>query len=218
MKYISNIRTKIFDREKEWKRYKMKKYKRLKNKNFSIISSNCCGMFMYYDMGLPYLSPTINLSIEMNDFVKMVENLRWYMEQELIELKDETSEYPVGMLGDITIYFVHYQTFAEGAEKWEERKKRINWNNLFVVGSERDGCTYETIKHFDKLPYKNKVIFTHINYPEFKSAYYIKGFEEKSELGFITFYKKQTLKRRYLDDFNYVGFLNGSKFWRIFKW
>ena len=194
-------------REWEWARYKKRKCKRIKNKDFTIIASNCGGTFIYYDMGLPYLTPTVNLSMDMNDFVKMVENLTWYLEQELVELNDG-GKCPAGLLGDVKVSFVHYNTFEEGVRKWEERKKRINWDNLFIMGTDKDGCTYETIQRFEKLPYKNKVIFTHIKYPEFSSAFYIKGFEDRSELGVITFFKEQFLKRRYLDDFNYVGFLN----------
>ena len=195
--------------EREWARYKKRKRSRLKNTDFTIISSNCGGMLIYYDMELPYLTPTVNLSIEMNDFVRMVENLEWYMGQEMVEVKGENS-YPVGMLGDVRIQLVHYESFDEGVQKWEERKRRINWDNLFIIGTDRDGCTYETIRRFEQLPYKNKVIFTHVRYPEFSSAYHIKGFEDRNELGVITFYKKQFLKRRYLDDFDYVGFLNGG--------
>lgn len=196
-------------RNLEWAAHKRRKRKRLKNNEFSIISSNCIGTFMYYDMELPYLSPTINLSIGMNDFVKMAENLRWYMEQELMQ--GETNEVcPVGLLGDVEIRFIHYKTFEEAVWKWNERKKRINWDNLFIAGAEKDGCTYETIRRFEQLPYKNKVIFTRMRYPEFLSAYYIKGFEKEKELGVITSFKQQFLKRRYLDDFDYVKFLNGS--------
>ena len=195
--------------EREWARYKKRKRSRLKNTDFTIISSNCGGMLIYYDMELPYLTPTVNLSIEMNDFVRMAENLEWYMGQELVEVKGESS-CPVGMLGDVRIQLVHYESFDEGFRKWEERKRRINWDNLFIIGTDRDGCTYETIRRFEQLPYKNRVIFTHVRYPEFSSAYHIKGFEDRNELGVITFYKKQFLKRRYLDDFDYVGFLNGG--------
>ena len=130
------------------------------------------------------------------------------MEQKITQA--ETKEgYPVGFLGDVEIRFIHYGTFEEAVWKWEERKKRINWDNLFIAGVEKDGCTYETIRRFQQLPYKNKVIFTHVRYPEFPSAYYIKGFEEEKEVGVITFFKEQFFKRRYLDDFDYVKFLNG---------
>lgn len=196
-------------REWEWVIYKKRKSSRIKNKEFTIIASNCGGTFIYYDMGLKYLTPTVNLSMGMNDFVKFAGNLKWYLEQEFVQVKEE-SQCPIGLLGDIKIYFVHYATFEEGVAKWEERKKRICWDNLFIMGTDRDDCTYETIRGFDKLPYKNKVIFTHIRYPEFSSAYYIQGFEDREELGVITFFKKQFLKRRYLDEFDYVRFLNGQ--------
>lgn len=197
-------------RELEWMIYKKRKRRRLKNKAFTIIGSNCSGAFMYYDLGMQYLTPTVNLSIEMNDFVKMVNKLSWYMEQKLVEAEEE-GRCPIGLLGDIKIYFIHYDTFHEARVKWEDRRQRIHWDNLFIVGSEKDGCTYETIQNFEKLPYENKVIFTHVDYPEFPSAYCIQGFEEREELGTITLFKEQFLKRRYLDDFDYVNFLNGSK-------
>lgn len=187
--------------------YKKRNRRRLRNNDFTVIASNCSGMFMYYDLELPYLTPTVNLSVEMNDFVKMVRNLRWYMEQEMVEVEGG-SICPVGMLGDIKIHFIHYASFEEGANKWSERKKRMNWEKLFIVGFEKDGCTYETIEEFEELPYKNKVIFTHIEYPEFSSAFCIKGFENRDELGTITLFKDQGLKRRFLDDFDYVQYIN----------
>lgn len=194
----------------ERKLYCRRKKNRLKNKDFSIIASNCNGTFMYYDMRIRYLTPTVNLVIEMNDFVKLAENLEAYMEKEIVKLESDVP-YPTGMLDDIKIMFMHYPTFEEGVEKWNERKKRINWENLFIVGTEKDGCTYETIQRFDRLPYENKVIFTHIEYPEFSSAYYIEGFEERDEIGVLTNYKEQFWKRRYLDDFDYVNFLNSGR-------
>lgn len=189
--------------------YKKRKRKRLDNLNFSIIASNCVGTIIYHDLDLPFLSPTINLTIEMDDFIRFAENLKWYMEQEIVELKGEKG-CPAGMLGDVKINFVHYDTFEEGVRKWEERKERINWDNLLLIGSERDGCSYETLERFDRLPYENKVILTRVRYPEISSAYCREGFEAKEELGMVLNYKKQFFRRRYLDDFDYVAFINSS--------
>ena len=113
----------------EQRLYNIRRKKRLKNR----------------DMGLRYLTPTVNLAIGMDDFVKMAENLKQYMEQEIVEVKGENG-CPVGLLGDIRINFVHYDTFEEGRKKWEERKKRIHWENLFIIGTEKDGCSYEVEK------------------------------------------------------------------------
>ena len=79
------------------------------------------------------------------------------------------------------------------------------------MGTEKDGCTEETIRRFENLPYPNKVLFTRREYPEYPSTYYIRGFEDRQELGVLTFYKKQLRKRRYLDDFDYAAFLNGGR-------
>ena len=200
--HISNVFKGI-----EWEMYKKRKRNKLKNQDFSIIGPDCNASFIYYDLGLKYLTPTVNLAIPMDDFVKMIGNLEWYMEQEITEIKD-AGKCPAGLLGDVRINFVHYKTFAEGVKKWEERKKRICWDNLFIMGTERGSCNYETLQRFEQLPYKNKVLFTKKEYPEFPSTYYIKGFEQEKELGVLLNFKKQFLKRRYLDDFDYVSFLN----------
>lgn len=194
----------------EWRIYKEIKKRKLKNTTPTIISSNCNGEYLYYDMKLRFLSPTINLSFDMNNYVKMLENLRWYMEQPIVPFEDDQFDYPTGMLGDIEIRFNHYKTFDEAVAKWEERKRRINWDNLFILGIDGDNCTYDSLKRFDALPYKNKVIFTHIPYPEIKSSYYIRGFESDEGVGVLLYLKKQFLVRRYLDDFDYISFLNGK--------
>ena len=194
----------------EWRIYKELKRLRLKNRDATIISSNCNGEFIYYDMKLPFLSPTINLSFDMNDYVKMLGNLHWYMEQPILPYDDKRYDFPVGMLGDIEIRFNHYKTFEEAVKKWEERQQRINWDNLFILGIDGDNCSYESIQKFDALPYQNKVIFTHIPYPEFQSSYYIPGFEKEPGVGVLLYFKKQFWVRRYLDDFDYISFLNGK--------
>lgn len=51
---------------------------------------------------------------------------------------------------------------------------------------------------------------THKQYPEIKSAYYIPGFENKDGVGVLLYFKKQFLVRRYLDEFDYIAFLNGE--------
>lgn len=194
-------------RDAEWNWYKYRKRRKLKGEP-SIIASNCVGTMMYHDMKLPWRSPTVNLMIPMEDFVKFAGNLRWYMDQELCFVKDPAYRYPMGYLGDIRIHFVHYQSEEEAQKKWEIRKKRINWDRLYFIGSEKDGCTYEILRQFEQLPYKNKVIFTRKDYPEFTSAFTIRGFESRRELGNVLLFQDRLLKRRYMDDFDYVAFLN----------
>ncbi len=195
----------------EWRLFKELRRLRLKNRTPSIIASNCVGTFIYYDMKLRYQSPTINLSFEMNDYVRFLENLHWYLQQPVIPYEDERFEYPCGMIGDVEIRFNHYKTFEEAAAKWDERKKRIDWDNLFIIGIDGDGCTYETLRRFDALPYKNKVIFTHKPYPEFVSAHYLPGFEDREGVYRPTDFAPGKWIRRHMDQFDYVSFLNGRE-------
>ena len=192
----------------EWRLFKEVRRLRLKNTNPTIIASNCNGEFIYYDMKLNFLSPTINLSFDMNDYVKMLENLKWYMEQPITPYEDDRFDYPTGMLGDIEIRFKHYSTFEEAVKKWEQRKKRINWDNLYILAIDGDNCTYESMVRFDNLPFKHKVIFTHKEYPEIKSSFYIRGFEKENGVGVALYFRDQFFIRRYMDGFDYISFLN----------
>lgn len=191
----------------EHKIYLEIKRKKLKNKYPTIISSNCNGGIILHDMELKFNTPTINLWFTAGDFLKFVSDLDSYLTGKLIETNG-LAEYPVGRLNDIDIYFMHYKTFEEAEAKWEERKKRINKDNIFIMMTDQAGCTYEDIKAFDSLPYKNKVIFTHVPYDEFQSTYYIKGFESAGEVGVLSDWKPGFFMRRFLDDYDYVSFLN----------
>lgn len=53
----------------------------LKNRDFSIICSNCVGGVIYHELNLPFLSPTINLFIKPSDYIKFVSNLNFYLTQ-----------------------------------------------------------------------------------------------------------------------------------------
>lgn len=192
----------------EWRLYKDLKRLRLKNRNATIISSNCNGEYMYYDMRLPFLTPTINLSFDMNDYVKLLENLRWYMDQPILPYSDDRFDFPCGMLADVEIRFNHYKTFEEAVAKWNERKKRIDWENLYVIAIDGDNCTEESLRRFDALPFKHKVIFTHCPRPDIKSAFYLKGFEDQAGVGVAIYFKKEFWIRRFMDEFDYVAFLN----------
>ena len=80
----------------------------------SIISLNYSCAFMYYDLGMRYLSPTFNLNIEMNHFVKMIKDLKWYMAQELV--KSEESKCPITAL---TYPYYIYCGERANMESWD---------------------------------------------------------------------------------------------------
>lgn len=204
---------KVYKQFRWWLRDKIigkKMRKKLKNSEFTIISNDCTGGTIYHDLRMKFLSPTINLYMNADDFIKFCENLKEYINKTIVEKKQHEFDFPVGMLGDITIFFVHYDTFEEAKLKWEERKKRINLENLYIYMNDRNNCTEKNIYNFDKLCYKNKVIFTNKCYPSINSAYYIKGFDKMKEVGIMTkFITPFSIKRHY-DKFDWVKWLNGG--------
>lgn len=82
--------------------------------------------------------------------------------------------YPVAMLDDLTIHFVHYASNEGARDAWIRRLKRLNMDNLFVILVERVGWSYEELLQFDAVRFENKVVFTHKPYADIKSAYYIR--------------------------------------------
>ncbi len=56
-------------------------------------------------------------------------------------------------------------------EKWYRRAARGNFDNLFVIGMDQNLCTEQDVKEFDKLPYKNKIIFSTRNLPLSSNEY-----------------------------------------------
>lgn len=186
-----------------------KRKKRLKNTDFSLIASNCNGGIMLNDLGLRFNSPFINLWLKPDDYIKLLNNLDYYLNCPMMFVKEDNITYPIGELNDVRIYFQHYETNQEALEKWNERLKRFNKDNLFILFSDRDNCTLENLQDFDNLPYKNKVVLTHIPYPNIKSAVYIKGFEDNDSIGDIWANKNKSTNKRYIDVFDYVKWLNG---------
>lgn len=199
---------KIFNQKKSYWRKIMNA---LKNKDFTIISHNCVGGVIYHDLGLKFNTPTINLFFMAKDFIKFCNNLIHYLNCEMEPFNHEKYDYPIGQIDDVLLYGLHYNSFEELKEKWDERKKRVNHDNLFIMMSERDGCTLEDIENFDRLPYENKVIFVHKPMPNIKSAHYIPNTEtiENGENCVVPLSEfKEGENKRYIDDFDYISFLN----------
>lgn len=116
MQIIQALRYRIW---RVFKKYRDKQYRnRFINQNITILSMNCTGGILYHDLGLQFLSPTVNLYIKAQDFIKFCENLKYYLSiDQMIQCKEpgivEDRKYPVAYLGDILLYLVHYHTVEE---------------------------------------------------------------------------------------------------------
>ena len=148
----------------EWRLFKMKRRRRLKNMTPTIISDNCNAGIIYHDLGLQFLSPTINLYFLPGDYLKFLQNLHHYLQVEPKEIADESVAWPVGRLEDVKVYFMHYKSFEEARTKWIARAARVDFDNLFVLMSEKNGCTHAEMKEFDLMPFQHKAFLTHQPY------------------------------------------------------
>ena len=184
---------------------------RLQNHGMTVISANCVGAFILHDLNEPFNSPFVNLYLSPNDFVRYLQNIEFYQRQSLTFIQSE-KPYPVAKLADLKVHFMHYRNSQEAEQKWLVRSARMNLDNLFIMMTDKDdaqGIAYEDLAAFDQLPFKNKVVFTRKPYPEFKSAFYIKGFEKQNQVGdLFTFSGWNGVK--YYDQFDYVTWFNGK--------
>lgn len=82
--------------------------------------------------------------IEGEDFVKLVEDLRYYMSlTPTVFIESYTPSngghiFPVLQLRDIKLYCMHYKTSDEAINAWERRKRRIRFENIYVLANSWD--------------------------------------------------------------------------------
>lgn len=190
--------------------------KKLHNKDFTIIASNCIGAKIYQELGIEYNTPFVGLFINAPCYIKLIRNLDHYLKSEITFVKKSKypdnpnqnispPKYPIGLLGDdIEIHFVHYKSEMEVRTKWERRKKRMNKRNLFFIFTDRDFCTQLLIEEFDKLPHSYKICFTAQNYPQIKSTIWLPEYQNENQVHDL-YHEFGVLKRH----FNFVTWLNG---------
>ena len=160
----------------------LKNRRELTNRDFTVLSHNCNGGVVLHDLGQQFKSPTINLFMKADDYLKFLENLEHYL---------------------------NCSVMNEARDKWFQRCKRVNLQNLYVMFSQRDGCTKEHIRRFSELPYKHKVVFTAEPMPEFDCTFWDPCFPvADGEVGTLTDYPSRWSGRRYIDAFDYVSFFN----------
>lgn len=109
-----------------------------RDKDLTIISSDCIGGVIYHDLKKKFLSPTINLSFsEFNySFLYFIKYLKLYLIEELNFIDSDT--YPRATIGGngvlpiININFVHYKNRFEAELDWNKRKRRIVKNIKYI--------------------------------------------------------------------------------------
>jgi uncharacterized protein (DUF1919 family) len=98
----------------------------------------------------------------------LLENFDHYLGLEL-NFKQESKwikgpiKYPIGILDDIEIHFMHYKDESEARSKWVRRLARMNEvtdkNKYFFKICDRDLTDVNIIAKFHDLSFKNKISF-----------------------------------------------------------
>lgn len=148
---------------------------KVKNKDFTIVSDDDWGHEVYKAFGLQALTPFIGINIYNSDFIELISDFRYNMSQPLRFISSADSRhadnfkntfgrsYPIARLGEtIELHFTKYDSVDDAQEKWDDRIKRINWENVFFkMDASRENDNIEKIAAFNKLniPCSNKACF-----------------------------------------------------------
>lgn len=139
--------------------------KKLKNNNFSLFSPNCYAAIIYHRLGLKFNSPTINMLFPIKkQYLKFVSNIEYYLSKDLEFISDPDYNCPVAILDDVKLVFNHYKSVEEANHKWNQRKLRVNYNNIFIIFDDISDAEYSDLLEFNKIECKGKVILTSKNY------------------------------------------------------
>ena len=146
-------------------KYKVK-YSNMLSKNLTIISNNCFAGNIYQLSGREYLTPTVGLFIYPSCYNKFVSNIKHYLtcDIEFVEFSkycrsdDEVINYPIGILDDIEVHFLHYSSIFEAKVKWNKRKSRVNFDNIVYIFSNADGFDDHAYDFYMKFS-KQKFLF-----------------------------------------------------------
>lgn len=138
--------------------------KRIKNKDFTILCSNCIGGIIYNRLGLQFRSPTINLWMSQRDCIKLAADIEKYRSLQLKFIETHYA-YPVAELDDITIYFNHSKEALSAANDWYRRMERVNVDNVFVIIYDCEGLTDQEIMQMENLPCKAYVVLSDTGRP-----------------------------------------------------
>ena len=143
---------------------------RVRNRDFAIISNNCWGGAIYKALGIPYNTPFVGLYINSPCYMKLIQNLDFLLRKELVFTQEskypiQKISYPIGLLDDVEIHFLHYSSEEEAKTKWERRLKRLlKSDRLYYKIDDRDFSSKDDINDFHKCFESNTISFTKKKY------------------------------------------------------
>ncbi|WP_418263501.1 DUF1919 domain-containing protein [Flavobacterium faecale] len=142
------------------------------NTDFCIISNDCWGAEIYIERKIAYNTPFVGLFIPPSHFVKMANNLQAYLATELVFVKEtafqdykelyKKEQYPIALLGDVEIHFLHYTDETQARSKWNRRLNRMpkDTSTWFIKGCDREVSDWNQLQaSWNSIPF-NKIFFS----------------------------------------------------------
>lgn len=177
-----------------------------------ILATSCMGGVLYHDIGKPFDSPTINLTIAGMDFIKLCSDPEYYMTH-IPTLKDVSPQgYPIADVAGLRVNAVHYKDIEDFNDQWMRRCKRFlekTDEEILLIASDAQIRTDEEIEAFHALPYR-KVCFTVRENVPYEEFIYVPGYEGQDAVGDLTRYADFTGKRVFEKYFDFVKWINAE--------
>ena len=193
-----------------------------RQKHITFISQNCVGGVLYHMLGIAFSSPTINMFIENEHFVKLAENPEHYFSMDAkpyeehhvdsVEGSDDVLTYPIIRVDDILLCCQHYNSCSEAVEAWNKRRLRVNLKNMYAICCSWNlGEREDLVKRISNLPYPSIVFTTEdFKYPncvKLTKAIYVKDVRGAVKPN-LTSFKGIFGKRYFVDEFDFVKWIN----------
>lgn len=197
---------------------------RCKNQDFTILTPNCMAGLIYHRLGMRFCSPTIDTSMETDDFIRFVSDLDYYLSQDITEFKDHDLECPVGMIAgktpdeNVRVNFVHYSSFQAGRDKWNQRKLRVTKDNLYIIVCDVDDIYQKDYRRvgylsdnqlaqLETVPCQNMAVLTRKKDRKQQYAHYIRPNYRRP---YPLFYMNRDVfgLNGFEKHFDFIGFLN----------
>lgn len=201
--------------------FELDSYLALKKKKITILSNTCLAVDVYKELGMEYTSPTIALLCEGDNYLSFLENYRHYLSNDMLLSNNNNnnnnkgllycSEYliPRGILDDeVEWIFLHSTDIEKDIEKWNERRRRCNLDDVAVL---MVIFTDEEAERFEKLPYKKKlgIYYEDLN---LKSVLYCSEWKDINILAKYNYNWVHFANNYMTSDYGMIGKINWTKF------
>ena len=110
--------------------------------DLTILGINCIAGEIYNVFGCQFKTPTVNMAIEDDNFIKLCKNPDHYFSvdaepyiENYIEPNTNGATFPLIKVDDIVIRAIHYENCAQACECWNRRRTRVTSKRCIVANT-----------------------------------------------------------------------------------